>query len=149
MSTVQNVITVALIPRTNCSWVSKPHEIATLTSLGWVVTVLRFEAFMNLIKKSMIVEPSGTAASFGHLFFRVSAGMMIFYIHGLHKLEGWIAYLPTRHALDIGRGSRGNAHAGTSRFSGGGNTGAVYLLIVHRFRWVIHSDQCRLAGLRP
>jgi len=32
------------------------------------------------------------AASFGHLFFRVSVGLMIFYIHGLHKLEGWIAY---------------------------------------------------------
>ena len=29
---------------------------------------------------------------FGHLF-RVSAGLVIFYIHGLHKLEGWIAYL--------------------------------------------------------
>ena len=48
---------------------------------------------MNLVKKSMTVEPNGPAANFGHLFFRVSAGLMIFYIHGLHKLEGWIAYL--------------------------------------------------------
>jgi uncharacterized membrane protein YphA (DoxX/SURF4 family) len=48
---------------------------------------------MNPLKKSLIVEPNGSAASFGHLFLRVSAGLMIFYIHGLHKLEGWIAYL--------------------------------------------------------
>jgi len=48
---------------------------------------------MNLVKKSMTVDPDGTAANAGHLFFRVAAGLMIFYIHGLHKLEGWIAYL--------------------------------------------------------
>ena len=48
---------------------------------------------MNLLKKSIAVEPNGAAATFGHLFLRVSAGTMIFYIHGLHKLEGWIAYL--------------------------------------------------------
>ena len=38
-------------------------------------------------------DPNGTAANVGHLFLRVSAGLMIFYIHGVHKLEGWIAYL--------------------------------------------------------
>src|SRR6267142_4875019 len=48
---------------------------------------------MNLLKKSLAVKPDGTAVSFGHLFLRVSAGLMIFYVHGLHKLEGWIAYL--------------------------------------------------------
>ena len=48
---------------------------------------------MRLLKKSLTVEPNGAAATFGHLFLRVSAGIMIFYIHGLHKLEGWIAYL--------------------------------------------------------
>jgi len=48
---------------------------------------------MNLLKKSMAVEPNGLAASLGHLFLRVSAGVMIFYIHGWHKLEGWVAYL--------------------------------------------------------
>jgi putative oxidoreductase len=57
------------------------------------VIASRFEKFMNLVKQSMTVEPNGKAASFGHLFFRVAAGLMIFYIHGLHKLEGWIAYL--------------------------------------------------------
>jgi putative oxidoreductase len=46
---------------------------------------------MNLLKKSLAVEPGGMAATFGHLFLRVSAGIMIFYIHGLHKLEGCIA----------------------------------------------------------
>src|SRR6266702_7698160 len=48
---------------------------------------------MNLLKKSISVESDGVAANFGHLFLRISAGLMIFYIHGLHKLEGWIAYL--------------------------------------------------------
>ena len=48
---------------------------------------------MNLLKKSLTVEPNGAAATFGHLFLRISAGLMIFYIHGWHKLEGLIAYL--------------------------------------------------------
>src|SRR6266853_5237443 len=48
---------------------------------------------MNLLKKSLTVEPNGAAATFGHLFLRIAAGLMIFYIHGWHKLEGWIAYL--------------------------------------------------------
>lgn len=48
---------------------------------------------MNLLKKSLTVDPNRAVAHFGHLFFRVAAGLMIFYIHGLHKLEGWIAYL--------------------------------------------------------
>ena len=48
---------------------------------------------MNLLKKSLTVEPTGAPATFGHLFLRISAGLMIFYIHGWHKLEGWIAYL--------------------------------------------------------
>ena len=48
---------------------------------------------MNLLKKSLTAEPNGAAAAFGHLFLRISAGLMIFYIHGWHKLEGWIAYL--------------------------------------------------------
>ena len=48
---------------------------------------------MNLVNKSMTVDPDGAAANFGHLFFRVAGGLMIFYIHGLHKLEGGIAYL--------------------------------------------------------
>ena len=48
---------------------------------------------MNLVKKSLTVEPNGAAATFGHLFLRISTGLMIFYIHGWHKLEGWIAYL--------------------------------------------------------
>src|ERR1700744_6192402 len=31
--------------------------------------------------------------SAGHVFIRVAGGCMIFYIHGLHKLEGGIEYL--------------------------------------------------------
>src|SRR5437870_12304024 len=48
---------------------------------------------MNPLKKSLTVEPNGAAATFGHLFIRISAGLMIFYIHGWHKLEGWMDYL--------------------------------------------------------
>src|SRR5436190_19291171 len=48
---------------------------------------------MNPLKKSLTVEPNGAAATFGHLFLRISGGLTIFYIHGWHKLEGWIAYL--------------------------------------------------------
>ncbi len=40
----------------------------------------------------MIGEPGDTAADWGHFILRVSAGLMIFYIHGWHKLEGWLAY---------------------------------------------------------
>ena len=48
---------------------------------------------MNLLKQSLTGDANGTAVNIGHLFLRVSAGLMIFYIHGLHKLEGWLAYL--------------------------------------------------------
>jgi putative oxidoreductase len=48
--------------------------------------------FQQLLRKSLAVEPSGTVVSIGHLLLRVSGGLMIFYIHGLHKLEGWIDY---------------------------------------------------------
>ena len=93
MSTVPSVITAAPTLRINFLRASKPREIAMPTSSAWVAIVLRSNSFMNLLKKSLAVEPTGAAANFGHLFLRVSAGLMIFYIHGLHKLEGWIAYL--------------------------------------------------------
>jgi putative oxidoreductase len=48
---------------------------------------------MNLVEKSLAVERSGLAASIGHLILRVVAGLMIFYVHGWHKLEGLMAYL--------------------------------------------------------
>jgi uncharacterized membrane protein YphA (DoxX/SURF4 family) len=47
----------------------------------------------NLLRKTLSVDATSSGVSFGHLFLRVSAGLMIFYIHGLHKLEGWIAYV--------------------------------------------------------
>jgi uncharacterized membrane protein YphA (DoxX/SURF4 family) len=48
---------------------------------------------MNVLQKSVIVEPEGKAVAIGHTFLRVAIGLMIFYIHGLHKLLGGIAYL--------------------------------------------------------
>lgn len=47
----------------------------------------------NLITKLLTVNQAGLPEAFGHLFLRVSTGLMIFYIHGWHKLEGGIAYL--------------------------------------------------------
>ncbi len=48
---------------------------------------------MSSLNKSSSGEAGGLAVSIGHLILRVAAGLMIFYIHGLHKLEGGIAYV--------------------------------------------------------
>src|SRR5258708_25919299 len=48
---------------------------------------------MNIFRKVEGLEANNGLAAWGHLFLRASAGVMIFYIHGWHKLEGWIAYL--------------------------------------------------------
>jgi uncharacterized membrane protein YphA (DoxX/SURF4 family) len=48
---------------------------------------------MSLVDRSLAVERSGLAVSIGHLILRVVAGLMIFYVHGWHKLEGLMAYL--------------------------------------------------------
>lgn len=61
--------------------------------MAWAVIASPSKGRMSLLKKSLTVDPNGAAANIGHFFFRVSAGLMIFYIHGLHKLEGYIAYL--------------------------------------------------------
>jgi uncharacterized membrane protein YphA (DoxX/SURF4 family) len=48
---------------------------------------------MNLLRKSNNTDPAAPAVAWGHLILRASAGLMIFYIHGWHKLEGGLAYL--------------------------------------------------------
>ena len=48
---------------------------------------------MNVFKKSLSVSPDSLAVNIGHFILRVAVGLMVFYIHGLHKLEGGIAYL--------------------------------------------------------
>ena len=48
---------------------------------------------MNYLQKSLSVEPEGKALAIGHTFLRIAVGLMIFYIHGVHKLIGGIAYL--------------------------------------------------------
>jgi uncharacterized membrane protein YphA (DoxX/SURF4 family) len=48
---------------------------------------------MRLLKKSLVIDPNGVAVSYGHLLLRASVGVMIFYVHGWHKLEGGLAYL--------------------------------------------------------
>src|SRR6266481_5255369 len=51
----------------------------------------------------------------------------------------WLS--PERHALEIGRGSCGDAFSCTISVSGCGNTRAVHLLIVYH-RWTVHAHQC-------
>jgi len=48
---------------------------------------------MNLLRRSLDTDPTSPIATWGHLILRASIGAMIFYIHGLHKLEGGLAYL--------------------------------------------------------
>jgi len=47
---------------------------------------------MNWLQKSTIVTPNALAVNVGLVILRVEVGLMIFYVHGLHKLEGGIAY---------------------------------------------------------
>jgi putative oxidoreductase len=47
----------------------------------------------TLLKASLDPDTQKTPAAVGHLVLRVAAGLMIFYIHGWHKLEDGIAYL--------------------------------------------------------
>jgi uncharacterized membrane protein YphA (DoxX/SURF4 family) len=46
-----------------------------------------------LLKASLNPGIGQFPTAYGHLVLRVAAGLMIFYVHGWHKLEGWIAYL--------------------------------------------------------
>jgi uncharacterized membrane protein YphA (DoxX/SURF4 family) len=48
---------------------------------------------MKLFRRSLDTDPSAPVAVWGHFILRASIGVMIFYIHGLHKLEGGLAYL--------------------------------------------------------
>jgi len=48
---------------------------------------------LKLLKLSLDPDLKSPAAVFGHLILRISTGLMAFYIHGLHKLEGGLAYL--------------------------------------------------------
>jgi putative oxidoreductase len=49
--------------------------------------------FATLLKKTATTDPLSPAVACGHFVLRVAAGLMIFYVHGLHKLEGGIAYV--------------------------------------------------------
>ncbi len=50
-------------------------------------------AGIGLLKRSLDPNTEGPPAALGHLLLRAAAGLMIFYIHGWHKLEGGIAFL--------------------------------------------------------
>ena len=39
----------------------------------------------TLFKKSVVWDPGSPVSSWGHLILRVSAGLMLFYIHGWHS----------------------------------------------------------------
>jgi putative oxidoreductase len=46
-----------------------------------------------MLKQSMATESVSDAHAWGQLILRVSVGLMIFYIHGWHKLKGGMAHL--------------------------------------------------------
>jgi putative oxidoreductase len=46
-----------------------------------------------LLRASMDPDTQNLLAGVGHLVLRAAVGLMIFYIHGWHKLEGGIAFL--------------------------------------------------------
>jgi len=50
-------------------------------------------AFIRLLKRSLDPGTEGLPVALGYLMLRVGVGLMIFYIHGWHKLEGGLAYL--------------------------------------------------------
>ena len=50
-------------------------------------------ALIKWLKGSLNSDVHTLPAGIGHLVLRVTSGLMIFYIHGWHKLEGGIAYL--------------------------------------------------------
>jgi putative oxidoreductase len=47
---------------------------------------------MNLLQRSLDTDPSAPIVAWGHLILRAGIGLIIFYVHGWHKLEGLIAY---------------------------------------------------------
>ena len=47
----------------------------------------------RLLIASLNPKADSPPAECGHLLLRVAAGLTIFFIHGWHKLEGWLAYL--------------------------------------------------------
>ena len=47
----------------------------------------------DLFRRTLAFEPNGPAAGVAPLLLRVIAGSMLFVVHGVHKLEGGIAYL--------------------------------------------------------
>jgi putative oxidoreductase len=49
--------------------------------------------FTVLLKQSLAAESASDAHAWGQFILRVSVGLMIFYIHGWHKLKGGIAHL--------------------------------------------------------
>src|SRR5881409_2941089 len=48
---------------------------------------------------------------------------------------------PERHALEIGRGSCGDAFSRTTRVGSCGNAGAIHLFLVCN-GWTVHAHQC-------
>ena len=54
---------------------------------------MKKKVLIALLQQCLTTNPTSLGAGGGHFTFRLAPGLMIFYIHGWHKLEGWIAYL--------------------------------------------------------
>ena len=50
-------------------------------------------ALVKCLKASLNPDVQTLPAALGHLVLRATAGLTIFYVHGLHKMEGGLAYL--------------------------------------------------------
>jgi putative oxidoreductase len=85
-----NCGTIANANRTVISMISSRRKGKSMNGIRQNSTAIKL---MNLFKKTISVSPEDPLAIYGHLFLRVSAGLMVFYVHGFHKLESWIDYL--------------------------------------------------------
>src|SRR6266446_5143399 len=52
---------------------------------------------------------------------------------------------PERHAVEIGRGSCGDALPSATRVGGCGNPGSVHLFVIH-YCWTVYANQCRFVA---
>ena len=48
---------------------------------------------LHLLKQSLVVEPVSDVYAWGQFILRVSTALIIFYVHGWHKLKGGLAHL--------------------------------------------------------
>ena len=51
------------------------------------------DMIQQFLKRSLAIDTAAPATSLGLLLLRAGTGALVFYVHGLHKLEGGISFL--------------------------------------------------------